>query len=95
MCFYIISDVNICRLISCLKNFTLFYHILHTYGMHMSINIYYTSKTRKNNHAYNKNKTRLNIWKRLSNGNVFELKYHMKLVYNLLHTWEVMTAFLF
>ncbi len=36
MCSYIISVVYICRIISCLKGFTLFYHIPHTYGMHMS-----------------------------------------------------------
>ncbi len=36
MCFI----VYIFRIISCLKGFTLLYHILHTYGMHMSLEIY-------------------------------------------------------
>ncbi len=31
MCSYIISVVYICRIISCLKGFALFYHIPHTY----------------------------------------------------------------
>ncbi len=35
MCSYIMSVVYICRIISCLKGFTLFYHIPHTYGMHI------------------------------------------------------------
>ncbi len=33
MCSYIIFVVNICPIISCLKGFTLFYDIPHTYGM--------------------------------------------------------------
>ncbi len=40
MCSYIISAVYMCRFISCLKAFTLFYHIPHTYGMHTSLEIY-------------------------------------------------------
>ncbi len=36
----IISVVYICHIISCLKGFTLFCHIPHTYGMHMSLEIY-------------------------------------------------------
>ncbi len=36
MCSYILSVVCICRIISCLKGFTLFNHILHIYGVHMS-----------------------------------------------------------
>ncbi len=51
MCSYIISVVYICRIISCLKGFTLLYHIPHTYGMH-------TYGTGKMKHAYNKDKTR-------------------------------------
>ncbi len=31
---------RICRIVSCLKGFILFYHIPHTYGMHMSLEIY-------------------------------------------------------
>ncbi len=34
---YIISVVYICRIISCLKGFALFYHMEYTYGMHMSL----------------------------------------------------------
>ncbi len=45
--------VYIFRLISCLKGFTLFYHILHKGGMHMSLEI--TKKKMK--HAFNKYKT--------------------------------------
>ncbi len=37
---YIISVVYICPILSCLKGFTLFYHIPHTYGMYMSLEIY-------------------------------------------------------
>ncbi len=40
MCSYIIFVVNICLIISWLMGFTLFYHISHTYGMHMSLEIY-------------------------------------------------------
>ncbi len=40
MCSYLISLVNICRIISCLNGFALFYHIPHTYEMHMSLEIY-------------------------------------------------------
>ncbi len=40
MCSYIISIVYISRIMSCLKGFALFYHIPHTYGMHMSLNIF-------------------------------------------------------
>ncbi len=40
MCSYIISVIYICRIISCFKGFGLFYHIPHTYGMHMSLEIY-------------------------------------------------------
>ncbi len=40
MCSYIISVVYICRIVSCLKGFALFYHIPHTYGMHMSLNFF-------------------------------------------------------
>ncbi len=40
MCSYIISVVYIRRIISCLKGFALFYHIPHTYGMHMSLNFF-------------------------------------------------------
>ncbi len=39
MCSYIISVLYICRIISCLKGFTLLYNIPHTYGMHMSLEI--------------------------------------------------------
>ncbi len=64
MCSYIISIVYICPFISCLKGFALFYHITHTYGMHMSLEIYQKLKTQKMKHAYNKDKTRLIILKR-------------------------------
>ncbi len=60
---YIISVACICRIISCLKGFTLFYHIPHTYEMHMSLEIYF-KKTGKMKHAYNKEKIRLIILKR-------------------------------
>ncbi len=40
MCSYIISFVYICRIISYLKEFALFYHIPHTYGMHMSLKFF-------------------------------------------------------
>ncbi len=40
MCAYIISVVHKCRSMSCLNGLTLFYHIPHTYGMHMSLEIY-------------------------------------------------------
>ncbi len=63
MCSYIISVVYICH-ISCLKGFTLFYHSPHTYGMHMSLEIYQKLKTQKMKHAYNKDKTFLIILKR-------------------------------
>ncbi len=43
MCSYIISAVYICRIIFCLKGFALFYHIKHTYGMHMSLKVHETS----------------------------------------------------
>ncbi len=39
MCSYIKSFVNVCRIISFLKGFTLFYHIPHTYGMHVAGNL--------------------------------------------------------
>ncbi len=39
-CSYTISVVYLCPIISCLKEFALFYHIPHTYGMHMSLKIY-------------------------------------------------------
>ncbi len=48
---FIIFVVYICPTISCLKGFTLFYHIPHTYGMHMSLEIYQMK------HVYNKDKT--------------------------------------
>ncbi len=38
MCSYIISVVCICRFISCLKGFALFYHIPHTYVQIMNLN---------------------------------------------------------
>ncbi len=41
MCSYIISVVYKCLIISYLKGFTLFYHIPHTYGMHISLESYY------------------------------------------------------
>ncbi len=47
MCSYIISVVYICRIISCLKGFALFYHIPHTYGMHMSLNFLRNKKREK------------------------------------------------
>ncbi len=37
---YIISVEFICRIIPSWKWLTLFYHIPHTYGMHMSLEIY-------------------------------------------------------
>ncbi len=37
MCSFIISVVYICRIISCLKGVTLFYHIPPTYGMYISL----------------------------------------------------------
>ncbi len=40
MCSFIIFVVYICHIISCLKEYTLFYHIPHTFGMHMSLEIY-------------------------------------------------------
>ncbi len=40
MCSYIISVAYISHIKSCLKGFALFYHIPHTYGMHMSLEIY-------------------------------------------------------
>ncbi len=40
MFLYNICRIYICRIICCLKGFTLFYHISHTYGMHMSLEIY-------------------------------------------------------
>ncbi len=40
MCYYIISVVYMCPIISCLKGFALFHNIPHTYGMHMSLEIY-------------------------------------------------------
>ncbi len=40
MCSYIKSVVYMGRIISCLKGFALFYHISHTYGMHMSLNFF-------------------------------------------------------
>ncbi len=67
---YKISVGYICRIISCLKGFALFNHIPHTYGMHMSREIYKKLKTRKMKHAYNKDKTRLIILKRWSKGDV-------------------------
>ncbi len=39
VCAYVISDVYICPIVSCLKGFTLFYHIPHKHGMHMSLEI--------------------------------------------------------
>ncbi len=62
ICSYILSVVYICPIISCLKGVALFYHIPHTYGIHVSLEIY--KKTRKIKHAYNKAKTRLIIFKR-------------------------------
>ncbi len=47
MCSYIISVVYICRIISCLKGFALFYPIPHTYGMHMSLNFFRNNKREK------------------------------------------------
>ncbi len=47
MCSYIIFVVYICRIISCLKEFALFYHIPHTYGMHMSLNCFRNNKREK------------------------------------------------
>ncbi len=58
MCSCIISVAYICHIISRLKEFALFYHIPHTYGMHMSL------ETRKMKHAYNKDQIRLIILKR-------------------------------
>ncbi len=52
------------------EGFALFNHIPHTYGMHMSLEIYKNKKTRKMKHAYNKDKTCLINLKRLSNGDV-------------------------
>ncbi len=40
MCSYKIPVVYKCPIISCLKGFTLGYHILHKDGMHMSLEIY-------------------------------------------------------
>ncbi len=40
MCSYTISVVYICPIIACLKGFALFNHIPHTYGIHMSLEIY-------------------------------------------------------
>ncbi len=65
MCSNLISVVYMCRIISCLKKFTLFYHIPHKGGMHMSMEIYLKNNTRqKLRHAYNKDKTRSTILKR-------------------------------
>ncbi len=47
MCSYIISVVFICHIISCFKGFALLYHIPHTHGMHMALEIY-LKKNRKN-----------------------------------------------
>ncbi len=47
MCSYIIYVVYICRIISCLKGFALFYYIPHTYGMHMSLNFFSNNKREK------------------------------------------------
>ncbi len=40
MCSNIISVVHMRRIIPCLKGFALLYHIPHTHGMHMSLEIY-------------------------------------------------------
>ncbi len=40
MCSYIKLAVYMCCIISCLRGFALFYHIPHTYGMHISLEIY-------------------------------------------------------
>ncbi len=37
---FIISVVYMCPIIPCLKGFALFYHIPHTYRMHISLKIY-------------------------------------------------------
>ncbi len=54
---YVISVVYICRIISCLKGFTLFYHIPHTHiwNAYVAGNLL-EIKTGKMKHAYNKAK---------------------------------------
>ncbi len=47
MCSYIVSVVYICHITSGLKGFALFYHIPHTYGMHMSLNFFRNNKLEK------------------------------------------------
>ncbi len=54
----------ICRIISCLKGLTLFYHVSHKDGMHISLGINNKQNTRKMKHAYNGDKTRSIILKR-------------------------------
>ncbi len=60
-----VSKRTVCRIISCLKGFTLFYHIPHTYGMHMSLNFFFrNNKREKWGMPIKKDKTRLIILKR-------------------------------
>ncbi len=47
MCSYIISVVYICHIVSCLKGFTLFDHIPHKNGMHISLQIYLKNREKR------------------------------------------------
>ncbi len=47
MCSYKISVVHICCIISCLKAFALFYHVPHSYGMHMSLKYFFRNNKRE------------------------------------------------
>ncbi len=44
MCSNIIPVVYMCRIVSCLKGFALFYHIPHIYGIHMIRIMIYNGK---------------------------------------------------
>ncbi len=52
VCSYIISAVYTCRIISCLKELTLFYHINTPCGMHISLKINEKKNKIKMKHVY-------------------------------------------
>ncbi len=61
-CSYILFVIYVCRFISCLKGFALFYHISHTWNAYVAGNLLKIKKTGNMKHAYNKDKIRLTIF---------------------------------
>ncbi len=58
MCLHIISVVYMFRFILCLKGFTLFYHIPHTWNAYVAGNLLKYKKIGKTKHGFYKDKTR-------------------------------------